>query len=71
MTIISNTRISSSESVINHPMSIEVTSSDHTIIKYFLEQHYFKQVNSPSTSDCCPYSVVFSYFNRNTHFSTS
>ena len=52
-------------------MSRDETSSDYAIIKDFLEQYGLKQVNSPSTSDCCPYSVVFSYFNRNTHFSTS
>ena len=53
----------------NHPMSIEETYNDHAIIKYFLENHALKQVNSPGTSYCCPYYVALSYFNRSTYFS--
>lgn len=63
MISVPNARIASSVSSRTHPMSRDANSSDYTIIKYFLEQHHLKQVNSPRTSNCCPYPVVLSYLN--------
>ena len=57
---VSNSRIASSASGTNNHASIGATSSLYAIMKYFLEQHNLKQVNSPGTGDCCLYSAALS-----------